>query len=102
MHIADADALRMFCDENAAALSRYAFRLAGDQIYAENVFLCPERVARDLAAGRRHPEVVANTEGSGRGWLFITARIMIVDGSRTPAPRCATWMPPPSTPRPSS
>ena len=37
MDIPEADAMRMFCEKHAAALSRYAFQLTGDQICAENV-----------------------------------------------------------------
>ena len=75
MDIPEAGAMRMFCDEHAAALRRYAFRLTGDQIRAENV------VRETLRRAGRHPEVVGDTQGSARAWLFTAARNMIIDES---------------------
>ena len=75
MNIPEADAMRMFCDEHAAALWRYAFRLTGDPIRAENV------VRETLRRAGRHPEVVGGTGGSARAWLFSAARNLIIDES---------------------
>jgi RNA polymerase sigma-70 factor, ECF subfamily len=77
MDIPEADAMRMFCEDHAAALSRYAFQLTGDQICAENV------VQETLRRAGRHPEVVGDTGGAARAWLITTARNMIIDESRS-------------------
>ena len=73
MDIPEADAMRMLRDEHTAALWRYVFRLTGDRICAGNV------VQETLRHAGRHPEVVADTDGSARAWLFTTARNMIID-----------------------
>lgn len=77
MNIPESDAMRMFCDEHAAALWRYAFRLTGDQIRAENV------VQETLRRAGRHPEVVGDTDWSARTWLLTAARNMIIDERRS-------------------
>lgn len=70
-----AEAMRMFCEEHAAAVLRYAFELTRNQICAENV------VQETLRRAGRHPEVVGDTWGSARAWLFTTARNMIIHES---------------------
>jgi RNA polymerase sigma-70 factor, ECF subfamily len=77
MDVPEADAMRVFCEEHTAAMLRYAFQLTGDQICAENV------VQETLRRAGRHPEVVGDTGGSARAWLFTTARNMIIDESRS-------------------
>lgn len=76
MDIPKADAMRTFCEAHAAALSRYAFELTRDQICAEKV------VQETLRRAGSHPEVVGDTWGSARAWLFTAARNIIVDESR--------------------
>lgn len=63
-----------FWDEHAAALWRYAFRLTGDQIRAQDV------VQETLLRAQQHPEVLDHTEPTARAWLFTQARNMVGDG----------------------
>jgi RNA polymerase sigma-70 factor, ECF subfamily len=70
--------MRLLYDEHAAALSRYARRLTGDQARAEDV------VQETLLRAWRHPEVTDDSERSARAWLFTVARNMIIDERRSP------------------
>jgi RNA polymerase sigma-70 factor (ECF subfamily) len=73
---ADANALERLCDQHAAALWRYAWRLTGDRGRAEDV------VQETLLRAWQHPYTVDNGQ-SARAWLFIVARNMIIDERRT-------------------
>jgi RNA polymerase sigma-70 factor (ECF subfamily) len=73
---ADAKALERLCDQHAAALWRYAWRLTGDRARAEDV------VQETLLRAWQHPHVLNNGQ-SPRGWLFTVARNMIIDERRS-------------------
>jgi RNA polymerase sigma-70 factor (ECF subfamily) len=73
---ADAKALKRLCDQHAAALWRYAWRLTGDRARAEDV------VQETLLRAWQHPRILNNGQ-SPRGWLFTVARNMIVDEWRS-------------------
>src|SRR5258705_825841 len=64
-------------DEHAAALWRYARRLAGDEARAQDV------VQETLLRAWQHPEVADNNERSARAWLFTVARNIVIDETRT-------------------
>ncbi|HMF59707.1 MAG TPA: sigma-70 family RNA polymerase sigma factor [Vicinamibacterales bacterium] len=64
--------------EHAAALRRYALRLTGNYMHAEDV------VQETLLRAWQHPEVTGDVERSARAWLFTVARNMIIDDRRSP------------------
>jgi RNA polymerase sigma-70 factor (ECF subfamily) len=69
--------MRGLYDEHAAALSRYAARLTGDQARAEDV------VQETLLRAWQHPKVIDDPESSVQAWLFTVARNMIIDERRS-------------------
>jgi RNA polymerase sigma-70 factor, ECF subfamily len=69
---ADTNALKRLWDQHAAALWRYAWRLTGDPVRAQDV------VQETLLQAWQHPEVLTNGH-SPRGWLFAVARNMVID-----------------------
>ena len=73
---ADPSALKLLCDQHAAALWRYAWRLTGDQARAEDV------VQETLLRAWQHPHVFSNGQ-SPRTWLFTVARNMVIDDRRS-------------------
>jgi RNA polymerase sigma-70 factor (ECF subfamily) len=73
---ADADDLERLCDQHAAALWRYAWRLTGDHAHAEDV------VQETLLRAWQHPHVLRNGQ-SPRAWLFTVARNMVIDDRRS-------------------
>ncbi|MDT5022354.1 MAG: polymerase sigma-70 factor, subfamily [Mycobacterium sp.] len=73
---ADANALERLCDQHAAALWRYAWRLTGDHAHAEDV------VQETLLRAWQHPHVLSNGQ-SPRAWLFTVARNMVIDDRRS-------------------
>jgi RNA polymerase sigma-70 factor, ECF subfamily len=73
---ADARALERLCDEHAAALWRYAWRLTGDHAQAEDV------VQETLLRAWQHPDVLRNGQ-SPRAWLFTVARNKVIDDRRS-------------------
>lgn len=73
---ADANALERLCDQHAAALWRYAWRLTGDHAHAEDV------VQETLLRAWQHPNVLNNGQ-SPRAWLFTVARNMVIDDRRS-------------------
>jgi RNA polymerase sigma-70 factor, ECF subfamily len=77
---ADSNALEQLCDQHAAALWRYAWRLTGDQRRAENV------VQETLLRAWRRPHILDNGQ-SARGWLFTVARNMVIDERHSSGPR---------------
>jgi RNA polymerase sigma-70 factor (ECF subfamily) len=73
---ADADGLERLCDQHAAALWRYAWRLTGDRGRAEDV------VQETLLRAWQRPHILDNGQ-SARAWLFTVARNMIIDERRS-------------------
>src|ERR1700743_1933623 len=73
---ADVTAMERLCDEHAAALWRYAWRLTGDHAHAEDV------VQETLLRAWQHPHVLDNGQ-SPRAWLFTVARNMVIDDRRS-------------------
>ncbi len=73
---ADVNALERLCDQHAAALWRYAWRLTGDHAHAEDV------VQETLLRAWQHPNVLRNGQ-SPRAWLFTVARNMVIDDRRS-------------------
>jgi RNA polymerase sigma-70 factor, ECF subfamily len=72
----NANALERLCDQHAAALWRYAWRLTGDHAHAEDV------VQETLLKAWQHPNVLTNGQ-SPRAWLFTVARNMVIDDRRS-------------------
>jgi RNA polymerase sigma-70 factor, ECF subfamily len=73
----EATTVKELYDEHAAALWRYAWRLTGDRVRAQDV------VQETLLRAWQHPEVAHDSERSARAWLFTVARNMIIDESRS-------------------
>lgn len=73
----EAAVMRVLYEEHAAALWRYAVRLTGDTVRAEDV------VQETLFRAWRHPEVTEDHERSARAWLFTVARNLIIDERRS-------------------
>lgn len=73
---ADPNALKRLCDDHAAALWRYAWRLTGDRAHAEDV------VQETLLRAWQRPHVLNNGQ-SPRAWLFTVARNMVIDDRRS-------------------
>jgi RNA polymerase sigma-70 factor (ECF subfamily) len=73
--------IRALYAEHGKALLAYATRLTGDRPAAEDV------VQETLIRAWRHPEVVANPQGSLRGWLMTVTRNIVTDRFRAKAAR---------------
>lgn len=70
----DAELLRALHDEHAAALWAYAVGLTGgDRARAQDV------VQETLVRAWRTPDVLAQSHGSVRGWLYTVARRIVID-----------------------
>lgn len=68
--------------EHAAALWAYALRLTGgNRIHAEDV------VQETLLRAWRHSDVLDQSQGSARAWLFTVARRIAIDGWRSATSR---------------
>ncbi len=74
----DADLMRTLHDEHAHALWSYAVHLTGgDRARAEDV------VQETMLRAWRHPQVLDQSQGSARAWLFTVARRIVIDDWRT-------------------
>lgn len=74
----DADLMRALHDEHAHALWSYAVHLTGgDRARAEDV------VQETMLRAWRHPQVLDQSQGSARAWLFTVARRIVIDDWRT-------------------
>lgn len=74
----DAQRLRALHDEYAGSLWSFAVHLTGgDRARAQDV------VQETLLRAWRHPEVLADTGGPVRAWLFTVARRIVIDEWRT-------------------
>ncbi|MEU3985581.1 sigma-70 family RNA polymerase sigma factor [Streptomyces sp. NPDC026672] len=73
--------IRTLYAEHGKALLAYATRLTGDRQAAEDV------VQETLIRAWKHPEVIANPQGSLRGWLLTVARNLVTDHYRAKAAR---------------
>ena len=70
--------MRALHDEHAAALWNYCVHLTGrDHARAQDV--CQETLLRAW----QHPEVLAKSPGSVRGWLYTVARNIVIDEWRS-------------------
>jgi RNA polymerase sigma-70 factor (ECF subfamily) len=69
--------MRLLYEGHAAALCRYARRLTGDQVRADDV------VQETLVRAWQHPEITDDGARSPRPWLFAVARNMIIDDRRS-------------------
>jgi RNA polymerase sigma-70 factor (ECF subfamily) len=74
----EADLLRVLHDQHARALWAYVVRLTnGDGARAEDV------VQETLLRAWRHPQVLDQSRGSARAWLFTVARRIVIDDWRS-------------------
>lgn len=74
MDVREADLLRALHDEHAAALWSFVVQLTrGDRTRAQDV------VQETLLRAWRNPRVLAQADGSARGWLFTVARRIVID-----------------------
>jgi len=75
---ADAERLRAVHDEYAGPLWSFVVRLTGgDRTRAQDV------VQETLLRAWRHPDVLAQGDGSARAWLFTVARRIVIDEWRS-------------------
>lgn len=73
-----AELMRGLHDEHAAALWGYCVRLThGDRPRAQDV------VQETLLRAWRHPQILDQSQGSARAWLFTVARNLVIDEWRT-------------------
>ncbi|MGW0042149.1 sigma-70 family RNA polymerase sigma factor [Rhodococcus sp. NPDC003348] len=72
-----AELMRVLYGEHAAALWRYAMRLTGDRVQAEDI------VQETLLRAWQRPRILDQSERSARAWLFTVARNLVVDSSRS-------------------
>ena len=86
----EAELLRALHDEHAGALWSYVLRLTGDRGRAEDI------VQETLLRAWRHPDVLDQTKGSPRAWLFTVARRIVIDDWRASRhrPELVTAQPP--------
>jgi RNA polymerase sigma-70 factor (ECF subfamily) len=74
----EAQLLRALHDEHAPALWSFVVHLTrGDRIHAQDV------VQETLLRAWRNPRVLAQEDGSARGWLFTVARRIVIDDWRS-------------------
>jgi RNA polymerase sigma-70 factor (ECF subfamily) len=74
----DSELLRALHDEHAGVLWAYVVRLTnGDRGRAQDV------VQETLLRAWRNPQVLDQSKGSARGWLFTVARRIVIDEWRT-------------------
>jgi RNA polymerase sigma-70 factor, ECF subfamily len=72
-----AQLLRVLHDEHAPALWRYVVWLTGDRQLAEDI------VQETLLRAWRRPNILDQSGGSARAWLFTVARNLVVDEHRS-------------------
>lgn len=74
----DADLLRALHDEHAQALWAYVVNLTnGDRARAQDV------VQETMLRAWRNPQVLDQSQGSARGWLFTVAKRIVIDEWRS-------------------
>ena len=74
----DGELLRTLHDEHGRALWSYVVGLTnGDRAQAQDV------VQETMLRAWRNPQVLAQTSGSARGWLFTVAKRIVIDDWRT-------------------
>jgi len=74
----EAELLRTLHDQHARALWSYVVGLTGgDRGKAEDV------VQETMLRAWRHPDVLDQSQGSSRAWLFTVARRLVIDGWRS-------------------
>jgi RNA polymerase sigma-70 factor (ECF subfamily) len=74
----DGELLRELHDQHAGALWAYVVGLTnGDRAQAQDV------VQETMLRAWRNPKVLAQAEGSARGWLFTVAKRIVIDDWRT-------------------
>lgn len=74
----DSELMRALHEQHARALWSYAVHLTGgDRARAEDV------VQETMLRAWKHPQVLDQSEGSARAWLFTVARRIVIDDWRT-------------------
>lgn len=77
MTASEADLMRTLHDEHAGALWSYVVTLTGgDRARAEDV------VQETMLRAWRHPQVLDQSSGSARGWLYTVAKRIVIDDWR--------------------
>ncbi|MET4640295.1 sigma-70 family RNA polymerase sigma factor [Mycetocola sp. 2940] len=71
------DLLRALHDEHSGALTRFVYSLTGDNAFAEDI------VQETLLRAWKHPDVLEQSTGSARAWLFTVARNLVIDDRRS-------------------
>ncbi len=74
--VSESQLVRALHDEHAGALWAYVMRLTGDRGRAEDV------VQETLLRAWRNPQVLDQSHGSPRAWLFTVARRIVIDDWR--------------------
>jgi RNA polymerase sigma-70 factor (ECF subfamily) len=69
--------LKAIHDAYAPDLLRFALRLTGDPIFAQDV------VQEALLRAWKHPAILAQSDDSARAWLFTVVRNIVIDDRRS-------------------
>ena len=69
--------LRALHDEHAGALTRFVYHLTGDSSLAQDV------VQETLLRAWKHPDILEQSPGAARAWLFTVARNLVIDERRS-------------------
>lgn len=69
--------LRALHDEHSGALTRFVYHLTRDSALAEDV------VQETLLRAWNHPDILEQSPGSARAWLFTVARNLVIDDRRS-------------------
>src|SRR3954453_22021979 len=78
VNTSDGELLRALHDQHGRALWSYVVGLTnGDRAQAQDV------VQETMLRAWRNPQVLAQTTGSARGWLFTVAKRIVIDEWRT-------------------
>lgn len=74
---ARSEQLRALQEEHAPALWRYVVRLTGDRALADDI------LQEVMLRAWKRPEILDQTDGSARAWLYTVTRNLVIDDRRS-------------------